>query len=194
MDDYISKIELDVNAENNHKLIRAKQGDIVLRKVEITLLSDGVAFAPDGVAKVQFRVEKPDYTAVILESTDSTAPISGGSGVYVVTLSDQCLAAAGRAKCDLALLDSSGSVLSSANFFMDVVPMPNIGNIITSKTEYQALLDAIAAAENYADILAFRSNAGNIEYTTDNTNWTILCSLSSVVEGITDEEIDALFE
>ena len=143
MDGYLRQFTLDVNAENNHQRIPAKQGDAVNRQLEITLLKDGVAFEPAGVASYAFRCEKPDGTAVVLEGTGSGAPIQAeGSGKYIITLADQCLAVAGRVICDLALVDGSGNILSSADFILDVIPMPNIGQLVPSSTEWKRLMEA----------------------------------------------------
>ena len=194
MDGYIRQFTLDVNAENNHQRIPAKQGDAVNRQLEITLLKDGVAFEPAGVASYAFRCEKPDGTAVVLEGTGSGAPIQAeGSGVYIITLADQCLAVAGRVICDLAMADSSGNILSSANFILDVMKMPNIGNLVPSSTEWIRLTNAIAQAEAFSQILAFRENDGWIQYTTDNSTWTNLCEISDIVVPITTAEINELW-
>lgn len=193
MDGYLKPFSIDVSAENNHQFIKAKQGDKVLRLLEITLLKDGVAFAPSGVAKYSFRAAKPDGNAVVLESSGSAAPIVADNGVYTVTLSDQCLAVAGRVVCDLAMEDSSGNTLSSADFILDVVPMPGIGSLINSSTEWQRLNDAIDAAENFSEILAFRTSGDYIQYTTDNSTWINLCLISDIAVPITTAEIDALW-
>lgn len=194
MDGYIRQFTLDVNAENNHQHVMAKQGDAVYRLLEISLLKDGVAFEPSGVATYIFRCEKPDGTAVVLESTGSVAPITAeGGGVYTVTLADQCLAVAGRVICVLAMADSSGNILSSANFILDVMKMPNIGNLVPSSTEWIRLTNAIAQAEAFSQILAFRENDGWIQYTTDNSTWTNLCEISDIVVPITTAEINELW-
>lgn len=195
MDDYTRAVTLDVNAENNHQFIKAKQGDKTLRKLEISLLKDGVKFVPSGVAKYSFRCAKPDGTAVVLEGAGSGAPIEAdtSAGTYTVTLSDQCLAVAGRVICDLAMEDSSGNLLSSADFILDVVPMPGIGNLVDSSTEWERLNEAIEGAENFSEILAFRENDGWIQYTTDRSTWVNLCEISDIVVPITEAEIDALW-
>lgn len=185
--EYLKSLQLDVNADNNYRFVRAKQGDKVCRKLAISLLKDGEELSTGGVSSATFRCAKPDGTAVVI------AGIIPSDDVFTVELTEQCLAVAGRCICDLALLDSDSNVLSTATFVLDVIPMPDIGNAVESETEWIQLQEAIEAAENFASILAFRSNNGNIEYTTDNTNWVVLCALGAVVEGITDEEIDALF-
>lgn len=195
MDGYIKSFTLDVNAENNHQHIKAKQGDAIYRLLQITLLKDGIAWEPSGVATYIFRCEKPDGTAVVLESSGGGAPIQAeGSGVYTVTLADQCLSVAGRVICDLAMLDSSGNILSSADFILDVVPMPRIGQLIPSSTEWIRLTNAIEAAEDFSSILAFRENDGWIQYTTDNSTWINLLEVSEIAATpITTAEIDALW-
>ena len=196
MDAYIRALKLDLNAQNNHQFVKAKQGDLTLRKLAISILQDGVMFAPSGVAKYVFRCAKPDGTAVVLEGTGSAAPIEAAqsTGTYTVTLSEQCLAVAGRVICDFAMMDSSDNVLSSADFILDVVPMPDIGNLVRSSTEWERLNAAIEDAERFSQILAFRENGGYIQYTIDGTTWVNLCQLSSIITSITDAQIDALFE
>lgn len=193
MDNYTKAVTLDVSAENNHRFIKAKQGDKLLRKLAISLLKDGVPFAPAEVTKYSFRCAKPDGTAVVLEGTGSGAPIEAAEGVYTITLSEQCLCVAGRVICDLAMEDSSGNVLSSADFILDVVPMPDIGQLIESSTEWQRLENAIKTAEEFSEILAFRVQGDYIQYTTDNSTWRNLCLVSDIAVPITTAEIDALW-
>ena len=193
MDNYTKAVTLDVSAENNHQFIKAKQGDKLLRKLAISLLKDGTPFVPTGVAKYSFRCAKPDGTAVVLEGTGSGAPIEANGGIYTVTLSEQCLCVAGRVICDLAMEDSSGNTLSSADFILDVVPMPDIGQLVNSSTEWERLNAAIEAAENFSEILAFRTSGDYIQYTTDNSTWTNLCLISDIVVPITTAEIDGLW-
>ena len=193
MDNYTKAVTLDVSAENNHQFIKAKQGDKLLRKLAISLLKDGTPFVPTGVAKYSFRCAKPDGTAVVLEGTGSGAPIEASGGIYTVTLSEQCLCVAGRVICDLAMEDSSGNTLSSADFILDVVPMPDIGQLVNSSTEWERLNAAIEAAENFSEILAFRTSGDYIQYTTDNSTWINLCLISDIADPITTAQIDALW-
>ena len=129
----------------------------------------------------------------MLEGTGSGAPIEAAEGVYTITLSEQCLCVAGRVICDLAMEDSSGNVLSSADFILDVVPMPDIGQIVESSTEWERLENAIETAEEFSEILAFRVQDDYIQYTTDNSTWRNLCLVSDIVEPITTAEIDELW-
>lgn len=152
MDAYIAQISLDLNVENNFKLVKVKQGDAVLRQIAITLLKDGMPYTPANVTASKFRVQKSDGNIVVLESTDSPSMISVSGGIYTVTLTEQCLAAAGKAVCDLDLVYANGNV-STANFVMDVVPMP-IGPEIESTTVWADMENAVDAAEESAELAA----------------------------------------
>ena len=191
--DYIKSINLDLNAVPVPLFVKAKQGDAVHRKIAITLLMDGQPATISGVASYQFRVHKMDGNAVILDGDGSAAPIELSNSVYTVTLSEQCLAVAGRTPCDFVLLDSSGNALSTANFYLDIMPMPDIASVIESSTEWQRLMDAIEQAEHYGDVAAFRVDSGNFQYTLDGETWVTICPVSDFAGTITDSEIDALF-
>ena len=131
MDSYVKSVTVDVNAEDNYTMVKAKQGDKINRKIAITLKKDGANFTPSGVSQIWFRMEKPDGNIAIVKSTDSGSPISVSGNIYTVTLTEQCLTASGEAWCDLAFLDASGNTLSSAAFVMKIIPMPN-GDSATS--------------------------------------------------------------
>lgn len=192
--EYLRSIYLDVNAVPTPLAVKAKQGDKVCRKLAITLLQDGQPYTPTGVSAYQFRVHKMDGNAVVLDGDGTAEPIVFDDGVYTVTLSEQCLAVAGRSPCDFVLIDSAGNVLSTANFYLDIMPMPDIASIIESSTEWQRLMDAIEQAEHYGDVCAFRVDNGNFQYTLDGTTWVTICPVSDFAGTITNSEIDALFE
>lgn len=179
MDSYVKTITLDVNADQNYTIVKAKQGDKINRKIAITLKKDGANFTPTGVSEIWFRVEKPDKNIAIVKSTDSGSPISVSGNVYTVSLSEQCLTASGKAWCDLAFLDSSGNTLSSCAFIMNIIPMPN-GNTAESISEWTDLQKAIDDAERFANIIAFRTSENYIQYTVDGESWANLMPVSSV--------------
>lgn len=187
MDAYISALTLDLNAQNNHQFVKAKQGDVDLRILAITLTQDGVPYDLTSISSASFRCAKPDGNAVILEITPS-------DNIFMVMLTDQCLAVAGRAVCDIVLEDANDGLISTATFTLDVVAMPDVGSIIESDTEWERLMAAIQDAENFAQILAFRESGGYIQYTVDSTTWVNLCRLEDVVTSISNAQIDALFE
>ena len=172
--DYLRDIYLDLNATPATLSVKAKQGDAEHRKLAIHLLEDGQPTTPSGVASYQFRIHKMDGNAVVLEGDGTAAPIVASDGVYTVTLSEQCLAVAGRSPCDFVLKDSSGNVLSTACFYLDIMPMPDIGSVIESSTEWKRLEEAIADAEKFSSIIAFRVNGEDFQYTTDGTTWVTI--------------------
>lgn len=179
MDSYVKAITLDVNADENYTIIKAKQGDKINRKIAITLKKDGANFTPTGVSQIWFRVQKPDKNIAIVKSTDSGNPISSAGNVYTVTLSEQCLTASGKAWCDLAFLDSSGNTLSSCAFILNIIPMPN-GNTARSISEWSDLQQAIDDAERFASIVAFRTSGNYIQYTVDGTTWVNLTTVGAI--------------
>lgn len=185
MDSYVKTITLDVNADQNYTIVKAKQGDKINRKIAITLKKDGANFTPTGVSEIWFRVEKPDKNIAIVKSTDSGSPISVSGNVYTVSLSEQCLTASGKAWCDLAFLDSSGNTLSSCAFILNIVPMPN-GNTVESTSEWTELQKAIDDAERFADIVAFRTSGNYIQYTVDGTTWVNLTTIGAIGANKTD--------
>lgn len=188
MDSYVKTITLDVNADQNYTIVKAKQGDKINRKIAITLKKDGANFTPTGVSEIWFRVEKPDKNIAIVKSTDSGNPISVSGNVYTVSLSEQCLTASGKAWCDLAFLDSSGNTLSSCAFIMNIIPMPN-GNTAESISEWTDLQKAIDDAERFADIVAFRTSGNYIQYTVDGQTWTNLVNVGAI-GGDLQKQID----
>lgn len=190
MDSYVKAITLDVNADENYTIIKAKQGDKINRKIAITLKKDGANFTPTGVSQIWFRIQKPDNNIAIVKSTDSGSPISTAGNVYTVTLSEQCLTAAGKAWCDLAFLDSSGNTLSSCAFILNIIPMPN-GDTARSSSAWTDLQQAIDDAERFAAILAFRTSGNYIQYTVNGTTWNNLCTVGAI-GGDLQTQIDAL--
>ncbi len=190
MDSYVKAITLDVNADENYTIIKAKQGDKINRKIAITLKKDGANFTPTGVSQIWFRVQKPDKNIAIVKSTDSGNPISSAGNVYTVTLSEQCLTASGKAWCDLAFLDSSGNTLSSCAFILNIIPMPN-GNTARSISEWTDLQQAIDDAERFASIVAFRTSGNYIQYTVDGTTWVNLTTVGAI-GGDLQTQINAL--
>lgn len=179
MDSYVKSVTVDVNAEDNYTMVKAKQGDKINRKIAITLKKDGANFTPSGASQIWFRMEKPDGNIAIVKSTDSGSPITSVGNVYTVTLTEQCLTASGEAWCDLAFLDASGNTLSSAAFVMKIIPMPN-GNSATSISEWTDLQQAIDDAERFADIVAFRTSGNYIQYTVDGSTWTNLVNVGAI--------------
>ena len=192
MDSYVKPITLDVNAEENYTMIKAKQGDKINRKIAITLKRDGSDFTPSGVSEMWFRVEKPDKNIVIVKSTDDGSPISANGNVYTVDLTEQCLTASGEAWCDIAFKDSSGNTLSSAAFILKIIPMPN-GDNVESSSAWMELQKAIDDAEGVAENLAFRTNGGYLQYTTDGETWNNVIKLSDIPAVVASEDIDAFY-
>lgn len=145
---YTTNITLDLNAENCKNFYFAKQGDNQTRAFKITLTADGLPYTGD-VGNILFRVEKPDRHAVIVSSTDSDSPITINSdGTITVVLTSSMLAAAGKAICDIELLDASGYSVSTMTFYLFVMPSPDVANTAVSTDDFKTLQDLIAKAQS----------------------------------------------
>lgn len=135
---YTQSIELDLSC-GAPPVIQAKQGDDGARIVKITLLSNGVAYAPPAGATARFRALKPDGYSV-----DNPAALS--AGVVTVELTAQTLAVPGTVKADVVLTDSDGDILSTGTFHIIVEPAP-VGKNIASSNEFITLQELIKKAE-----------------------------------------------
>lgn len=140
---YDKAITLDFAAQGCVARIEAKQGDAFTRRLIVTLKMAGQAFTvPEGV-EVLLRVQKPDGTAAVNQATVND------NGTVTVILTDQILAAAGPAFCDLALI-REGELLSTVCFGLDIQRMPNVENQMESSSEWLWLLEKLAQADEAA--------------------------------------------
>lgn len=183
MDAYVKNITLDVNAEFTFTKVAVKQGDKILRELVITLTKDGILYTPSGVSQIWFRVQKPDGHYVIQTSNDEDSPIETiSAGVYRVKLKQQCLTSAGKAFCDIMLLDTNENILSSVAFLMEVYPCPAGMEEIVSSDYFQILQDAIAKAQSLTLLLRVHNNI--LQYSTDGgITWHDLYELTAITNA-----------
>lgn len=179
--EYIAKLTLDLNTRPKPIRIAAKQGDAIYRLIEISLTRDGTAYVPDGVTSYMFRCSKPDGNVVILESDGSQEPIVKENGKFTITLSGQCLTVAGKCICDFCMLDAEENILSTINFKLCVMEMPPVYTL-TSSTEWQRLLNAIAHAETIGEDIHFRVHNHMVQYSTDDgETWEDMTPVSEII-------------
>ena len=115
---YTRHINLDVNATSAATVVKVKQGDSLMRYINVTLLQDGVQFVPDSGSTAKFRFENPDGLA-----TEETAVIEQ-DGTVTVQLSAQYTEISGRCKADILISLNDGTI-STAVFVVDVQKSPN---------------------------------------------------------------------
>lgn len=142
-------ITLDLNAKIPSALVSAKQGDDEGRKIYVTFSEDGNTWTiPSGV-RAGFRFRKADghviYNATTGHEDDN---INIDKNTIVITLTAECLSAAGRGYADVILEDSEHHTISTSPFILDVVASPNVSAGIVSGDEFTYLQAIIAGTDN----------------------------------------------
>ena len=146
---YQQNISLDINSNQAYTVINAKQGDQNTRQLNIIFTEDGVTRTLSSGTQLVFRLRKPDGTAVILTEGTDTNNISRSGNIAQVTLSGQCLAAAGRGYADILEQVGRGDsrqIISAASFILNIMSAPNILTNLKSENQYSTLFDAVDAA------------------------------------------------
>ena len=110
----ITDIQIDLYGEEQYYLASAKQGDKATRFLRVQLMNNGNEFEiPDDV-KLIANIQKPDGKFCYNECEKD------GNRV-MVQLTNQALAAAGTAHCDIEMRTASGElILSSAAFTIEI--------------------------------------------------------------------------
>lgn len=142
-------ITLDLNAKIPSALVSAKQGDDEGRKIYVTFSEDGNTWTiPSGV-RAGFRFRKADghviYNATTGHEDDN---INIDENTIVITLTAECLSAAGRGYADVILEDSEHHTISTSPFILDVVASPNVGAGVVSGDEFTYLQAIVAGTDN----------------------------------------------
>lgn len=162
---YQQNILLDINSNQAYTVINAKQGDQNTRQLNITFTEDGVTRALSSGTELVFRLRKPDGTAVILTEGTDTNNISRSGNIAQVTLSGQCLAAAGRGYADILEQVGSGDsrqIISAASFILNIMSAPNVLTNLKSDNQYAKLFDAVDAAIASASYAAASASSAGI--------------------------------
>lgn len=138
----------------------AKQYDKDTRKIEITPLNNGSPYSIGSGITARLQMTKPDGTTVI-----NNASIS--NGIITVTLTAQALAAAGTAVAEIGLYQGS-TLLSSQTFYIDVQKGAYDEDAPESSDEYNALVEALNAAETATAEAGAATTAANAATTAAN--------------------------
>lgn len=135
---YTQEITLDLNANSAASVVYAKQSDTESRQLLVHFTQDDNEYTIDHNNSVALRIRKPDGNQIL-----DYASINY-DGTVTVTLTQQCLAVAGRAYADLVEFSSSGQVLSTAAFIINIVASPDVmGAEAASSSEFNYLLNFI---------------------------------------------------
>lgn len=139
------KINLDFGKKDYPIHVWAKQGDQETRFVEITPLDKGQAYTIEAGVTARFQATKPDGTIILDDCTIS-------DGKITAELTAQVLAVAGFVVAEIGLYKGT-ELLSSALFYVDVEELAYDPNAPASSDEYNALVDALAEAEEFIDMV-----------------------------------------
>ena len=138
---YITKITLPVSGEASRVLVCAKQGDAGSRMIHASLTDEnGPVLLPEG-ATATISMIKPDGTSIF-----NAAEIWDNQIVAVLT--EQMLAARGRAFCDVNVFDTDGTLLSSSGFTLDIEKSAHLDDAIESSNEFTALRKIMEGISN----------------------------------------------
>lgn len=136
----ITDITLELTGETKRFEVQAKQGDKGTRFVRVSLTNNGAEFEmPSGVTVIA-NIQKPDRKFCFNECT-----LEGNK--VLVPLTNQALAVAGTAECDIEIRDGGGNlILSSQAFTIEIEKSMRDESAIESSNEFTAL-EKINAAE-----------------------------------------------
>lgn len=135
MDKQITRLTLDVGLRDSYKVVFAKMGDTE-RRVIAEIKDNGEEYSLTGVNTVEVRCRKADGKQVTKNATKENNTI-------VIDISGQMTTCKGMAIVDVVLYGTSGGVLSTAKFYLNVDDGAVSEDEIKSSNEYESLTDAL---------------------------------------------------
>ena len=133
-----TRINIEMTGDTKRYLVSAKQGDKATRYVIAKLLNDGKAYTIPSGARVVFNAQKPDGKHVYNTCTYSGSEVT-------VELTNQTLAAAGTAYCDIEVRTGDNTqLITSASFTIEIEKSMRSDDAILSANEFTELEDRIA--------------------------------------------------
>ena len=137
MDKQITRLTLDVGLRDSYKVVFAKMGDTE-RRVIAEIKDNGEEYSLAGVNTVEVRCRKADGKQVTKNATKENNTI-------VIDISGQMTTCKGTAIVDVVLYGTSGGVLSTAKFYLNVDDGAVSEDEIKSSNEYESLTDVLRA-------------------------------------------------
>lgn len=158
----ITDITMELTGETKRFEVQAKQGDKGTRFVRVSLTNNGAEFEmPSGVTVIA-NIQKPDRKFCFNECT-----LEGNK--VLVPLTNQALAVAGTAECDIEIRDGGGNlILSSQAFTIEIEKSMRDESAIESSNEFTALEKINAAEEARVKAEAARVEAEKKRVTAEN--------------------------
>lgn len=129
----VTDVQIDLYGETQYFLVSAKQGDKATRFLRVQLMNNGNEFEiPENVTLIA-NIKKPDKKFCYNECANEENRV-------MVELTNQALAAAGTAYCDIEIRTKSGEkILSSAAFTIEIEPSMRDEDAILSSNEMTVL-------------------------------------------------------
>ena len=147
---YILPVTLDLYKTN--PTYNAKQNDAGSRYILATIAANGVAQSVPETATVSLKVEKADGTRTLTAGTVS-------EGKILVELTNQTLAVAGTATCELQIIESEPtSLLKTLRFFLNIETEVYSDTVAESTDEFTALTEALAEVNDFKNNKEDKSN------------------------------------
>ena len=135
MDKQITRLTLDVGLRDSYKVVFAKMGDTE-RRVIAEIKDNGEEYSLTGVNTVEVRCRKADGKQVTKNATKE-------NNTVVIDISGQMTTCKGTAIVDVVLYGTSGGVLSTAKFYLNVDDGAVSEDEIKSSNEYESITDAL---------------------------------------------------
>lgn len=141
--EYVQEITLDLNAKSAPPIVYAKQGDADTRVLEVHIMEDGNEYQPEPGTFALYRVLKPDGTYIGNSGGGEIAGLS--NNIVYIRLSEQALAAAGRALVDV-LLYNGNQYLSTMSFILNIQSAPTqVMRGVVSTNEFAVFSDLMSS-------------------------------------------------
>lgn len=172
--EYLKEISLELNSNTAYTTVGAKQGDASSRVIKIHVTENGEDWTIPAGVSVSYRVRKPDGYAIWNDGIIDT-----NENVVYITLTEQTLAAAGRAYADIYFelgQNENRQVLSTVSFIIIIMAAPDIVENIVSSNEFSRILDLTNNADtilNEAEAWAVGSKAG-VPVVEDNFEYSVI--------------------
>lgn len=133
-----TNISLEMSGDTKFYMVSAKQGDKATRYVIAKLLNNGAEYTIPSGSRAVVNIKKPDGKHVY-----NTCSFSGSE--VTVELTNQALAAAGTAHCDIEIRTSDNTqIITSASFTIEIEASMRDESAILSSNEFTELEDRIA--------------------------------------------------
>ncbi len=138
MTEIVKNITVDLARRGNVRLIFARQEDLNSRKLRITLTNGGRPYPVEAGTQAIVTIMRADQTCNAFPATVNDV------GEVEFVLGMWALAVAGEARCAVALIDTDGKKLTSADFMLDILDTLYSGEEIAGDSGYSLLTSLLA--------------------------------------------------